>query len=56
MQILENAAAYGLTNLQQACYVIAPNLAVNDVPVAQSIGAAGGTLCSDPDAHVFWDQ
>lgn len=56
MQVQKNAAAYGITNLMQACYITAPNLAANDVPFAQPIGAAGGTLCSDPDAHFFWDQ
>ena len=56
MQIQKNAAAYGITNLMQACYITAPNLAANDVQSGQPIGAAGGTLCSDPDAHFFWDQ
>ena len=56
LQIAINARAYGITNLQQACYVIAPNLTQNSVPSAQPIGAAGGQLCNDPDAHLFWDQ
>lgn len=56
MQFAANAPAYGVTNMMQACYVTAPNLATNSVPSAQPIGAAGGQLCSDPDAHLFWDQ
>lgn len=51
-----NAQSYGLTNLMQACYVIAPNLTDNPTPTSQPIGAAGGTVCNDQDAHLFWDQ
>lgn len=56
MQFAANAQAYGVTNIMTACYVTAPNLAGNAQPTSQPIGAAGGQLCSDPDAHLFWDQ
>lgn len=55
---MTNAASLGITNTQQPCYITAPvlSLAVNGVPNAQPIGYPNGTLCSDPDAHLSWDQ
>ena len=52
-----NAASLGITSIQP-CYVTAPilSLAQNDAPIAQPIGLGNGTLCSDPDAHLSWDQ
>lgn len=55
LKLATNAQAYGLTNIQQACYVIAPDLTAN-TPQPQPVGFAGGTLCADPDVHLFWDQ
>lgn len=55
VQVVNNGTM-GFTNSKQACYVIAPNLAENSIPSAQPIGAPNGSLCSDPDSHVFWDQ
>ena len=55
MQVANNASL-GFTNSKQACYVTAYNLAQNSVPDTQPIGSPNGTLCEDPDAHVFWDQ
>ena len=54
-QVLNNATL-GFTNTKQACYLTVPNVAQNSQPPAQPIGLAGGSLCNDPDAHVFWDQ
>ena len=55
MQLAANAQAYGLTNTQQACYVIAPDLTAG-TPQPQPVGFSFGSICPDPDSHFFWDQ
>ncbi len=69
LDIIENAHDYGITNTNEACYNVkmfrAPNWDdfVNGLK-RQSVLATDKTTnnteapipCSDPDAHMFWDQ
>lgn len=57
MQVQEDAASLGITDITP-CYVTAPllSLAENAAPIAQPIGLGNGTLCSNPDQHLTWDQ
>lgn len=42
--IVANASSYGLTDLTHRCYT------------GDDLGfTGGGTVCADPDAHLFWD-
>ena len=54
-QVAKNASL-GFNDTKTACYVTAYKLAQNPQPATQPIGSPSGALCSDPDAHVFWDQ
>jgi len=42
--VVNNPATYGFSNLDSACYTGDDNY------------TGGGTVCSEPDAHIFWDQ
>lgn len=55
LQLLANAQAYGITNTAEACYILKPDTSMPGV-VIQLVAFSGGQLCSDPDAHLFWDE
>ena len=55
-QVAKNGSL-GFNDTKTACYVTKPyQLAQDPQPATQPIGSPSGALCSDPDAHVFWDQ
>ena len=56
LQVVQNAANYGITNLADACYIITPPKADFPRPIAQPIGRGGGDLCDSPNSHLFFDQ
>ena len=55
LQVAHNDSL-GFNDTKTACYVLPNKLAQNPQPATQPIGSPSGSLCSNPDAHVFWDQ
>lgn len=55
VQLTANAQTHGITNTVEACYVLKPDTSVPG-KVSQLVAFSGGQLCSDPDAHLFFDQ